>query len=99
VDARDGLQFGEQGLVGDVIEAALDVRIQDELGLLDDGQIDRFDGIVAATPGPKAVAVRLEARFPLWLQSEGDKRSFGAPGPTGLGCPTAAIRLACPAWG
>ena len=67
---REGTEFVQQGRVVDALEAGRDVRVQHvlggERGLLTVGR----DGVVAGPPGAEAVAVRLEAGFPLRFERE-----------------------------
>jgi hypothetical protein len=62
----------------DVLEAAFDIGIQDVLVLAADVQMDSQERIVAGATRAEAVAVRFEARFPLWLQREAGQGLVGS---------------------
>ena len=63
----DGVEFLEQGVVGDAVEAFLDIGVEGVLGLEADEVEDGFDGVVGGAPRAKAVGVGFELRLPFRL--------------------------------
>jgi hypothetical protein len=99
-----GVDFGQEGVVVDAVEAFRDVSIQDVLRLVSDLLKNCLDGIMAGPSRSEAVGVGLETRFPLRFENQLDQRlccSFGHRGNAqrplflraGLGYPYPTHRL------
>ena len=56
-----------------VVEASLDIRIEDVLVLETQHLKERSDGIVHRATGTKAVRVRLKPGLPFWLKGQFDQ--------------------------
>jgi hypothetical protein len=67
---RKGMEFGEEGVMIDAVEAFFDVSIQDIFGLFVDARVDGCDRIMAGASWSEAVAIRFELGFPFGFEGE-----------------------------